>query len=271
MTIIHSIILIVIANAICVIQAQFEDTRCRCFCPTPAAVGAVNATKRNIYIKMVSQSNCNCREVVLPELKLEPEKKYEYCARCECKFQSRNTATIKVVVFIIVVTMLSLIMYMIWLKILNRLFGRARKNSTFSGDVLSNQPFQRFENEQVDMNARPGQTLVVVILVVSVLGLLIVYLLFLLCLDPMLKNPRKDHAFYQRQTNDEDNIFVEAETVQQQSQTFPGSMDGGGQQETRLRRASEAVLGKVEQQQNRWFAKVHEQRKKIFTDHTMLN
>ncbi len=41
--------------------------------------------------------------------------------------------------------------------------------------------------------------------------------------------------------------------------------------ETRQRRPSEGVLGRVEAQQNKWFQKVHEQRRKIFTDHSMLN
>lgn len=43
---------------------------------------------------------------------------------------------------------------------------------------------------------------VVVILVICVISLLVVYMGFLLCLDPMMKQPRKDHP-YERHQNDE--------------------------------------------------------------------
>ncbi len=43
---------------------------------------------------------------------------------------------------------------------------------------------------------------VVVILVICVISLLVVYMGFLLCLDPMMKQPRKDHP-YARHENDE--------------------------------------------------------------------
>jgi len=107
---------------------------------------------------------------------------------------------------------------------------------------------------------------VVVILVMCVISLLIVYMGFLLCLDPMMKQPRKDHP-YERHQNDEDNIFAEPQAIN--DSTLPSSsMDYA---ETRQRRPSEGVLGRVEAKQNKWFQKVHEQRRKIFTDHSMLN
>jgi len=107
---------------------------------------------------------------------------------------------------------------------------------------------------------------VVVILVICVISLLVVYMGFLLCLDPMMKQPRKDHP-YERHQNDEDNIFAPPHSIN--DNPIPSSSMEYA--ETRQRRPSEGVLGRVEAQQSKWFQKVHEQRRKIFTDHSMLN
>jgi len=107
---------------------------------------------------------------------------------------------------------------------------------------------------------------VVVILVICVISLLVVYMGFLLCLDPMMKQPRKDHP-YERHQNDEDNIFAPPHSINDNPMPS-SSMEYA---ETRQRRPSEGVLGRVEAQQSKWFQKVHEQRRKIFTDHSMLN
>uniref|UniRef100_A0A183J6C8 Gustatory receptor n=1 Tax=Soboliphyme baturini TaxID=241478 RepID=A0A183J6C8_9BILA len=52
-----------------------------------------------------------------------------------------------------------------------------------------------------------------------------------------------------------DNIFATAP-----SELTPGDV-----------RPPDGVLRRMEMRQNRWMAKVHEQRRKIYTDHTMLN
>jgi len=68
----------------------------------------------------------------------------------------------------------------------------------------------------------------------------------------------------------QDNIFAEYPAGSSVDMAgFSGTVSSA--EAPRLRKASEAVLNKVEEQQSRWFAKVHEQRKKIYTDHTMLN
>ncbi|OUC47756.1 TMEM9 protein [Trichinella nativa] len=81
-------------------RAQFEETRCRCACPSPSVVRA-NHSERMLYIKSVAAQFCTCDVVVIPQLevKIEQSKVEEFCVQCECKFQSRNTTLIKENIF----------------------------------------------------------------------------------------------------------------------------------------------------------------------------
>lgn len=99
---------------------------------------------------------------------------------------------------------------------------------------------------------------VVVILVTWVISLLVVYMGFLLCLDPLLNKRRGAHtAHYQHQTN-EDDLPTDGE---------PGS--AGPPHPLRVRPHN--VLGRVGHQQDKWKKQVQEQRRNIYDRHTMLN
>lgn len=167
-------------------QAQYEDVRCKCICPSPEVVRG-NKTQKRLYIANVASSYCKCEYVVMPQADdYVREKEKEFCPRCECKYERRNTTTIFVVVIII-----------IW-----------------------------------------------------VISLLTVYMLFLMCLDPLLNKRR---TAYQEHKNEE-------VTLDEPMPTIPRSRVG-----------SSNVLNRVGQQQDRWKRQVQEQRRNIYDRHTMLN
>ncbi|KAK6008977.1 TMEM9 protein [Ostertagia ostertagi] len=105
---------------------------------------------------------------------------------------------------------------------------------------------------------------VVVIFVICVIMVLVTYMAFLMCLDPMLRKQRFSQSTYRQQNDEmEDNIFARAVDT---------SAEGSSATTVRARASSKPnVLGRVEAEQNRWMKKVEEQRRNIFEDHTMLN
>jgi len=96
---------------------------------------------------------------------------------------------------------------------------------------------------------------VVVILVTWVISLLVVYMGFLLCLEPLLNKRRNAAALYQHQTNEDD---------------LPADQDGPEPPHP-LRPRPHDVLGRVGHHQDRWKRQVSEQRRNIYDRHTMLN
>ncbi|KAK6627279.1 hypothetical protein RUM44_009756 [Polyplax serrata] len=92
---------------------------------------------------------------------------------------------------------------------------------------------------------------VVVIIVIWVISLLCIYMLFLMCLDPLLN--KKAKGSYLEHTNEEDDTSQEI---------GPSSHPMG------VRRN---VLNRVGHQQDKWKKQVREQRKIIYDRHTMLN
>uniref|UniRef100_A0A158PA52 TMEM9 protein n=1 Tax=Angiostrongylus cantonensis TaxID=6313 RepID=A0A158PA52_ANGCA len=102
---------------------------------------------------------------------------------------------------------------------------------------------------------------VVVIFLICVIMVLVTYMAFLMCLDPMLRKQRFQTFYRQQNEEMEENIFARA--VESSSSETPSV--------TSMRPISSNVLGRVEAEQNRWMRKVEEQRKNIFEDHTMLN
>uniref|UniRef100_A0A5S6Q3X7 GIY-YIG domain-containing protein n=1 Tax=Trichuris muris TaxID=70415 RepID=A0A5S6Q3X7_TRIMR len=104
---------------------------------------------------------------------------------------------------------------------------------------------------------------VAVILVISTISLLVVYMLFLQCLNPMFRQRRKGPS-YEKHIDEDENIFsppVAAEMAPTSSNVVPA----------RQRQASDSVLKRMEHRQSRWMAAVNEQRRKIYTDHSILN
>ncbi|KAK7070573.1 tmem9 [Halocaridina rubra] len=174
------------------VKAQYEDKRCICICPDPANVNSTKSTCKS-YNKPVAPSKCDCENVVLTNPKIPADIKangQEFCAQCDCKYESRNSTTIKVVV----------------------------------------------------------------ILVLWIISLLVVYMGFLLCLDPLL-NKRRSQPSYQEHTNEED----EAGAI------------GGAPGMAQPLRVRPNVLGRVGHQQDKWKRQVQEQRRNIYDRHTMLN
>ncbi|XP_053624078.1 uncharacterized protein CG1161-like [Plodia interpunctella] len=90
---------------------------------------------------------------------------------------------------------------------------------------------------------------VVVIIVIWVIMLLVVYMGFLICLDPLINKRAK--ASYQEHTNEDDESTVSG----------PSQPIG----------ARGNVLNRVTHQQDKWKRQVREQRRNIYDRHTMLN
>ncbi|XP_018902287.1 uncharacterized protein CG1161 isoform X2 [Bemisia tabaci] len=94
----------------------------------------------------------------------------------------------------------------------------------------------------------------VVIIVIWVISLLVIYMLFLICLDPLLNKRVKGN--YVEHTNDDDDI---SSSSQAPGTSHPMGMRGSN------------VLNRVGHQQDKWKRQVQEQRKNIYDRHTMLN
>lgn len=86
------------------------NVRCKCICPSPPTQSTFQNPQRRLYVGNTTPDQCNCYNVVQPHLKDIQLK--DFCAKCECKYQSRNKSTIKwfVVFALILVTALSLYM-----------------------------------------------------------------------------------------------------------------------------------------------------------------
>ncbi|XP_060079719.1 proton-transporting V-type ATPase complex assembly regulator TMEM9-like isoform X1 [Ylistrum balloti] len=94
---------------------------------------------------------------------------------------------------------------------------------------------------------------VVVIFIICVVSLLFVYMLFLLCLDPLIaRRPTQ----YQQQTNEEVNL--DDHSVSQMSSR---------PEMTRQR----SIINRVTDEQKKWKGTVQEQRKTIYDRHALLN
>jgi len=89
---------------------------------------------------------------------------------------------------------------------------------------------------------------VVVIIVIWIISLLVIYMLFLVCLDPLLN--KKTTLPYQEHNNEEEEGNVHAQP---------------------LRSSGTGVLNRVGHQQDKWKRQVQEQRRHIYDRHTILN
>ena len=133
-----------------------------------------------------------------------------------------------------------------------------------------------------------------VILVTWVIAILIIYMGFLACLDPIL-NRRGINVGYREQRNEleDDNAAAAAAASAPQVSSHPiaaasinrsvssttdedesereGGAVGGHQQATPMRTYGSSVINRVGNTQTRWKRQVQEQRKNIYDKHTMLN
>lgn len=92
---------------------------------------------------------------------------------------------------------------------------------------------------------------VVVIIVIWIISLLVIYMLFLMCLEPLLNKRAK--SSYVEHTNEDD------ENSGPSVSSHPMGVRSGN------------VLNRVGHQQDKWKRQVREQRRNIYDRHTMLN
>ncbi|RVE52208.1 hypothetical protein evm_003127 [Chilo suppressalis] len=106
----------------------YEDKRCRCICPSPAAVfNATLSSTRKLFIANVPPNQCNCDGVILPRVRDEIKgHEQEYCPRCDCKYETRNTTVIMVVVVMVLWILMLLAVYMSFLLCLDPLIKRKK-------------------------------------------------------------------------------------------------------------------------------------------------
>ncbi|VVC40238.1 Hypothetical protein CINCED_3A001431 [Cinara cedri] len=115
---------------------------------------------------------------------------------------------------------------------------------------------------------------VVVLIVLCVISILVTYMLFLLCLEPMIRK-RKLVGTYVEHTNEE--VCSLMEPTMSDSGSFDDlphavSLDTRGGSDPMISVASNSnVLNRFGHQQNKWKKQVKEQRKNIYDRHTILN
>ncbi|KAK4877247.1 hypothetical protein RN001_009753 [Aquatica leii] len=93
---------------------------------------------------------------------------------------------------------------------------------------------------------------VVVIIVIWVISILVIYMAFLIILDPLLNKRAKGN--YQEHTNEEDETAAGVGGPMSHNMSVRGN-----------------VLNRVGHQQDKWKRQVKEQRRNIYDRHTMLN
>ncbi|CAB3226447.1 unnamed protein product [Arctia plantaginis] len=112
---------------------SYEDNRCKCVCPSPAAVlNDTAGADRSPFMKSanVPPNKCNCEVVILPFMTDQlKDRQQEFCPRCECKYENRNTTIIKVVVIIVIWVIMLLVVYMGFLICLDPLINKRAKAS----------------------------------------------------------------------------------------------------------------------------------------------
>ncbi|CAH8436708.1 unnamed protein product [Schistosoma turkestanicum] len=99
-------------------SAAYEDARCKCVCFLPSSHMNNTKSSKKIYVKAIPSEKCTS-EYMLPN----DTESHRYC---ECKFQVRNTATIKVVVCLILTIITALVLYMLFLLLLEPLLSTRR-------------------------------------------------------------------------------------------------------------------------------------------------
>ncbi|KAK3096670.1 hypothetical protein FSP39_002249 [Pinctada imbricata] len=126
--------------------------------------------------------------------------------------------------------------------------------------VLDNPPPNVCAQCECQYESRNTTTIkVVVIFVICVVSLLFVYMLFLLCLDPLIA---RRPSSYQQHTNEEVNMEEVPSSASATPQRAPMLSD-------QMRQRS--IIDRVSNEQKRWKGTVEEQRKQIYDRHKLLN
>uniref|UniRef100_A0A1I7WWN7 Rh187 n=1 Tax=Heterorhabditis bacteriophora TaxID=37862 RepID=A0A1I7WWN7_HETBA len=163
------------------LHANFEDTRCRCVCPSTMYFVGDNHSDENDnhrrYYTMtdINPGLCNPQSVVKGVVAGVVDDSHidAFLANCDCRHESRNTVMLKL------------------------------------SFIFINYIFEFF---------------VVVIFVMCVIMVLVTYMGFLMCLDPMLRKKRFQIPYRQQNDEMEDNIFARvAESSSAEYSTAPPS------------------------------------------------
>ena len=112
---------------------------------------------------------------------------------------------------------------------------------------------------------------VVVIIVIWIISLLVIYMLFLVCLDPLLN--KKTTLPYQEHNNEEV-CFIDCDVRFFSNEYFSVVVffqEEGNVHAQPLRSSGTGVLNRVGHQQDKWKRQVQEQRRHIYDRHTILN
>ncbi|CAG5119154.1 unnamed protein product [Candidula unifasciata] len=105
---------------------------------------------------------------------------------------------------------------------------------------------------------------VVVIFIICVVSLLFFYMLFLICLDPLIQ---RRPTSYQQHTNEEVNL-EDMSGVRAEGDASPSA---GATPTSELSARQRSLLNIVQKEQKKWKGTVQEQRRNIYDRHSMLN
>uniref|UniRef100_A0A183BMT0 AAA domain-containing protein n=1 Tax=Globodera pallida TaxID=36090 RepID=A0A183BMT0_GLOPA len=112
-------------------KANFEDTRCRCTCPSTEYFSSKNKTSaehyRRYYTKTnLNSANCNTQAVVKQVVlnDVDASRLDAFLANCNCRFESRNSLLLKVVVIFVICVLLGLGSYMMYLVVVEPMLRR---------------------------------------------------------------------------------------------------------------------------------------------------
>ncbi|XP_076012270.1 transmembrane protein 9B [Genypterus blacodes] len=131
-----------------------EDFRCKCICPP------YREFEGHIYKQNVSLKDCNCLHVVEP-MPVEGKDVEAYCLLCECKYEERSSGTIKVTIIIYLSILGLLLVYMVYLTLLEpilkrRLFGHSQLIQSDDDTAGDQQPFANAHNVLSRSHSRPN-------------------------------------------------------------------------------------------------------------------
>lgn len=115
-------------------RVEHADARCKCICPPPPQPTHINndkktidSSKRRLYVGNTSPNQCNCNNIVQPHLNDTQILLKDFCARCECRYQSRNTTTIRRIIIFFIAVLVGLGLYM-FVQYLLKYFRITRRN-----------------------------------------------------------------------------------------------------------------------------------------------
>ncbi|TMS34759.1 hypothetical protein L596_002286 [Steinernema carpocapsae] len=128
-------ILLILIGVIRTVEANFEDTRCRCVCPSTKYFSEnrteVDINHRRYYTKTnINPNVCNPLNVVKTNVIgiVDPVHLDAFLANCDCKYESRNTVMLKVVVIFVICVVVVLVTYMVILACLDPRFRHRRQS-----------------------------------------------------------------------------------------------------------------------------------------------